>query len=577
MQQVYLNEYGIPADNNAIFYPYTSGLIQAYARQFDVINQNYEFKPILFIRDTVDNIVNKYDDPSIVGFSTTLWNYRLSLAVAKRLKQKFKECLIIFGGPQVEIESKQFFNDYPFVDLCVYGEGEKVFKDILVENLQSRISHYQTLHLFELDTDLDIFPSPYQVDIFDNYKELYPQITFKGLVELNRNCPFHCAYCCWGQKELGSKVKYHSYKYVKRDAEWFGQNQIEYLFCTDGNFGMFERDIKSAQIYADVKEKYSGYPSIFRVCFGKNITNNIFKTVKILTKSGLAKSVSLSVQSQDELVLKSINRKNISQKVFLDLQHKYIDLGVSTYTEIILGLPNETKQSFLDGLEKTLRTIDNNQLFVYHCQVLKNTALDSQEYRNKYGLQTVNRILKEPHSETRHKDIIKEYEEVIIGTNTLSIEEWKECAVISWTIQLLHSLKIADKLIKWMVQYYQISYMSIYNHIINSGLLEIKKFCEITDEIIAGGSESQSDIRFGQLNYEPEEMAYLNILCNKGRFYFKFYAVLIDFLFVNGLEYCLLIEKLMNQQRESPLPSPNDFDTLQDFAIKTIIYGGKDV
>ena len=56
MRQIYFNEYNI-AVGNSIFLPYTSGLLQVYAQQEDRIKDNYEFKTILFQKDTVETKV----------------------------------------------------------------------------------------------------------------------------------------------------------------------------------------------------------------------------------------------------------------------------------------------------------------------------------------------------------------------------------------------------------------------------------------------------------------------------------------------------------------------------------------
>ncbi len=576
MKQVYLNEYNLPADNNAIFFPYSTGLIQAYAQQFDVVKDHYEFKPTIFVRDTVKNIVNQYDNPDIVGFSTVIWNYRLSLAVAKELKNRFPSCLIIFGGPQVERDSTKFFKKHPYVDLCVYGEGEKIFKDVLIDRLilssNIKSSHHKVLHSKDLEQDLDIFPSPYTSETFDNLIEIHPEIRFKGLVETNRNCPFQCAYCFWGQPELGRRVKHHSLDYIQQDAEWFGKNKTEYLFCTDANFGMFKRDIQTAETYSQVKQQHN-YPKIFRVCYGKNSTDTIFRTASTLAQSGLAKLVTLSVQSQNKKTLEAIGRKNIKQETFEKLQKQYDKEGISTYTEIILGLPNETKQSFFDGIESTLRTIGDNQIFVYHCQVFKNTKLNSKEYRKQYKLTTVNRQLNEPHSEVRSDEMIKEFEEVIIGTSTLSVKDWIECAVLSWTAQLFHSMGVGQKTIQWLVSHCGLSHIDIFSCLMYSGIPEIERFWEIAQEITEGKPESQVDQRFGNMNYEPEEMAYLNICCRKESFYQDLLKE-IRFLFLcHTLPYSPKITTLLKKDMKNiPIPTNN----LSEFAVKTIIYSGKD-
>ena len=577
-RQVYLNEYNLPADNNAIFFPYASGLLQAYTQQFGVINYNYEFKPIIFVRDTVEQIVKQYDNPNIIGFSTVLWNYNLSLAVAKRLKENFPKCKIIFGGPQVELNSKIFFIEHPYIDVCVYGEGEKVFHKLLIDNVYNGIPYHKILFEKDDNTDLDEFPSPYTTGIFNELIKLHSNVKFKGLVEYNRNCPFHCAYCFWGQPELGTKVKYHSQQYIKEEIEWLGENKIEYVFGTDANFGMFKRDLDTAKRYVEVKNKY-GYPKIFRVCYGKEDNTNIFETASILDNADLAKIVTLSVQSQNKKVLDSVGRKNISKESFTKLQKKYSDAGISTYTEIILGLPNETRQSFLDGLEETLRSVGSNRIFIYQCQVYKNTRLDSEEFRLKYGLITKTRPMSEPHSAVRTKDMIGEFEEIIIGTNTLTVEEWKECAVVSWLVQLLHSFKAGYNTIKWLVSTYNISYMDIYLYLTHSELLLIKVLWNIAEQITQGLPENQVRPMFGTIYYEPEEILYLNICHSPTDFYTKLLGRLQVFINTHKLPYKGYIfstdlVKMLNLDKKQILLKEETEDWTS-FAIKTIIYGGK--
>ena len=68
----------------------------------------------------------------------------------------------------------------------------------------------------------------------------------------------------------------------------------------------------------------------------------------------------MSVQSMDEQVLSAIARKNIPLTNYTTLHKKYSESNIPTYTEIILGLPLETKQSFIEGLGKILDISDTN-------------------------------------------------------------------------------------------------------------------------------------------------------------------------------------------------------------------------
>jgi len=571
--KIYLNEYNIPT-NNSFYLPYSSGLLQTYAQRFSTINDNYKFVKTFFQRDTVDNIVSQYDNPDVVGFSVSMWNYQLSLQVAKTLKKKFPKCTIIFGGPHITL-NPQFFKDYPFVDFAVYREGERIFSKILLnQSIFDNVRHTTILYDESPPKDLDLFSSPYSNGIFTRLIQEHPELEFKAIVETNRNCPFNCAFCYWGSNEISNKIRYHSLDYIQKEFEWIAKNKIKYVFCADANFGMFKRDIDIAKICTKIKQKYN-YPEKFRVCYGKNATQNIFNTAQILSKSNLAKTVTLSVQSFNQVVLNSINRKNIKTQMFEKLQKQYSEANIPTYTEIILGLPNETLKSFLQGLESTIRLTKDNQIFIYHCQVLPNTKLADLSYQKQYGIQTVRLPLAEVHVTARQHDFVTEFDEIIIKTNTMTTEEWIECTVVSWIVQLFHSLGIGNRIVDYLVEKYNIEYMDIYTWIAKSdNINSITKFWDIAKEIPLGQPRCKLDKQFGNIYYEIEELTYLQILCNQDRFYDALYDDLYNFLETNGLDKDPDMSSIFNEQTSS-LPCPDDFNSLQDFATQTIIYGRK--
>lgn len=572
-RKIYLNEYNIPT-GNSIYLPYSSGLLQAYAQQINLINENYEFTKIFFQRDTVDNIVAQYDSPDVVGFSVSMWNYQLSLAVAGKIKEKFPNCLIVFGGPSIT-KTIELSLAYPFIDHCVYREGEIVFCKILESILCNDLIHC-TLYDKVPQKDLDIFPSPYTTDIFTDIISAHPELEFKAIIETNRNCPFNCAFCYWGSNDIDNKIRYHSLDYLKEEFEWIAKNKIKYVFCADANFGMYKRDVEIAQTCSDIKEKY-GYPEKFRVCYGKNATKNIFETAKILSKSNLAKTVTLSVQSFNQEVLNNINRKNIKVEQFQELQKQYDAEGIPTYTEIILGLPGETYQSFIKGLESAIRLTKNNQLFIYHCQILNNTLLANKKYKQKYGIKTISMPLSETHITARPDNFIQEFDEIIIETNTMSTTDWMICTVTSWIVQLFYSLKIGNQITDWLVDTYNINYMDFYEYLTFSHMTEIHNLWNMVKQISQGKPRCQIDERFGKIYYDPEELAYLQIVCDQKRFYLDLQDEVINFLYSSQTDTnweSINLSELFEQQQKS-LPNPNDFDSLEDFAVQTILYGRK--
>ena len=63
---------------------------------------------------------------------------------------------------------------------------------------------------------------------------------------------------------------------------------------------------------------------------------------KILSDAGLNKGVALSMQSLDPQTLKAIKRDNISLDTYLELATRFSRDKVETFSDIILGNPEET-------------------------------------------------------------------------------------------------------------------------------------------------------------------------------------------------------------------------------------------
>ena len=470
-RRVYLNEYNVPM-GNAIYLPYASGLLQAYAQNNPEVRGMYEFMPILFQRDTVENIIAQYDSPAVAGFSVSIWNYELSCAVAREVKRLWPECIIVFGGPSVG-------EDLSFVDHMVRGEGEKAFLNILLG----------VDDVAEPEKDIDNYPSPYVSGVFDGIMADNPHLEFQAIIETTRGCPYSCVFCFWGhQGGLYKKFRRHGFMYICAEAGWIGVHKIKYIFVSDSNFGVMKEDIETAKIYADVNESY-GYPEKVRVCYGKTAQDSIFETAKVLSEAGLAKAVTLSSQSYHEPTLKAIHRDNIKKEIIESMYERYHKAGIPTYSEFILGLPEENSSSFSSGINRALERMKGNKLFIYQCTVLPNTRLADPEYQRRYGIKTVRVPLKEVHASVRADNMVVEYEDIVIGTDAMSVGEYVQCLAWAWQVQFRLLAKFP--------------------------VLLGKSYVALAREVVKGKSRCQHDPKFGDIYWEPEEFFYLQAMEHK--------------------------------------------------------------
>ena len=439
--------------SGASYFPYTVGLLQAYIEEHAKFSECYEFLPFIYSRIPVEEGVNRLLSANIVGFSTYVWNFRLSLEIARRLKKQKPEILIVFGGPQVPDEAEVFLSQFPFIDIVCHGEGEQVFCSI-VESYPSKdwgdipsisyfddngafINHPQAPRI----KDLDIIPSPYLNGLFEALMLENPQNEWLSLWETNRGCPFSCTFCDWGSA-TASKVYRFELERLLAEIDWFADRKVEFVFCCDANFGILSRDTQIAQYAADIKSR-TGYPQALSVQNTKNATDRAYETQRILNTSGLSKGVDLALQSIDKNTLESVKRANISIETYEILQQRFTSDGVATFTDIILGLPGETYESYVEGVSKLIENGQHNRIQFNNLSILPNAEMGDPKYQQKHGMVTVPSEIINIHGlRTTSEDDVAEVQELVIATQDMPKEDWVKTRAFSWMIALLHFDKL---------------------------------------------------------------------------------------------------------------------------------------
>ena len=439
--------------SGASYFPYTAGLLQAYIQEHAKFSECYEFLPFIYSRIPVEESVNQLLSADIVGFSAYVWNFRLSLEIARKLKEQNPEILIVFGGPQVPDKAEGFLSQFPFIDVVCHGEGEQVFCAI-VENYPSKnwgsipsISYLDDDGLFinhpkaPRIKDLDVIPSPYLNGLFEALMLENPNNEWLSLWETNRGCPFSCTFCDWGSA-TASKVYRFKLERLLAEIDWFADKKVEFVFCCDANFGILSRDTQIAQYAADTKNKI-GYPQALSVQNTKNATERAYETQRILNASGLSKGVDLALQSIDKNTLESVKRSNISIKTYEILQQRFTNDGVTTFTDIILGLPGETYESYAEGVSKLIENGQHNRIQFNNLSILPNAEMGDPKYQQKYGMVTVPSEIINIHGlRENRKDDVAEIQELVIATRDMPKEDWVKTRAFSWMIALLHFDKL---------------------------------------------------------------------------------------------------------------------------------------
>ncbi len=405
--------------------PYSVGCLWAYCLQYGDVSSGFHLKDLIFKREDPEELVNRLEDPKVCAFSTYIWNEQYNLHVAKLIKERYPYCVIEFGGPQ----ATEKLAKYDFIDCIIISEGEQSFLDFLRKIIMSE--PYDRIYRKERIEDLD-FPSPYQLGIFNKIVEENPNVLWSMTVETNRGCPHRCTYCDWGGMTY-QKVKHFGLERVEQDINWAERNNVGFIFNADANFGMFkERDLEIAKLFRAAADR--GKLEAINVQYSKNSTEVIFEIAQIL--GDISRGVTLSVQSMNEPTLKSIKRKNMSINKISEQIEKSKKYGVKTYTELILGLPEETLDSWKDGFAQILQCGQHDSIDVWFCQMFGDTDLNSSLSREVYGIKT---IKAEDYMSFSKEDYdIKEIIELISETNTMTNDELIEAYLYGWLVIQFH-------------------------------------------------------------------------------------------------------------------------------------------
>ncbi len=471
MKNVYLMQIG-SSYATPWFLPYSMGCISAYLKRDSEITASYNICEILTAREKIDDIIKRFDNPHIAGFSCSVWNIEYNKVLAKKLKELFPNVIIIFGGPSVERDARML-DELDFVDFLMINEGEESTAMLLkalekggdlssVPNLCYRNGNKTVITKEYIPEDISSYPSPYLDGVFDSIMEEFPDIEYHVTIETNRGCPYACAYCEWS---CTKKVRLFPIEKVKSEIEWASKHKISYSYCADANFGMFERDIEIARFVVDQNKKY-GYPKVFKPCYAKESNENVFKAGYILNKNQIDKSVTLAYQTLDKTALENIGRKNLTLESFAEIDERFTKAGVPTYTELILGLPGETFESFCDGICTLLEKGQNNSMTVYDCQVYPNTKVWDKDYQKEFGIKT-SRIPQLGIHFTPVLNGVQEYLDIITETASMPKKDWVRACMFAVVLQAFHHLGLLRYFAIYLYGEKNISYREFYTRLFN--------------------------------------------------------------------------------------------------------------
>lgn len=564
------------------WFPYSVATIWAYVQQFKWVTDIFQLQELLFKRETPEQLLDRIEEPHIFCFSNYVWNYEYNKKIAEAVKKKYPNCVISFGGPQVTKfpKEKKFFENHPYVDTISLGEGERNFLRILEDYQTNSIKQIYTFDRLE---ELD-FPSPYGLGLFDKMIKDNPTYKWNAVLETNRGCPFKCTFCDWGSLTY-SKLKKFNLERVFEDLEWMGKNKIGYGILADANFGCFkERDMYITEKMVEVQKKY-GYPETVDASWYKNLTKEVIDIVKKFVENGFNRGFSLSLQSMNEETLESIERANMKLNKFHEILDLCNEQQIPSYTELILGLPNETKETWIKGICKLVEAGQHNSIESWLTQMLENSQLNQE--RDEHEFDTV--FLENYY--TSQEDFVEEKAEIVRGTKYMPFKDLIDSWMFSWLITNLHIYGWTQIYSIFLRKNKEVSFEQFYRRLFNKVIgdnsivgkeyrktkerithyLEGKKTIDYSGHTLLWDSQQEFHknrnevLNFTKSFYNEFDNNQNTILAQEhfvSQFGIKELKVSLDY---NIFEYCYTNESLIKKKKTYKLKIKEPYDTEDDY------------
>jgi len=429
-----------------VYLPYSVGLLQASLSRAADPSRFHFLLPRVFPLPLAQEVA-ALREVDVLGVSLYVWNEQRSLALARQLKEKHPQILTVFGGPQVPDKAETWLRQHPYVDVACHGEGEDIFLALLEQYPERRWQAIPGLSWLDSGQfkhtppapkrrDLDAFPSPFLNGVFEPLMAAYPKQRWASTWETNRGCPFSCVFCDWGSA-IATRVNRFNTHRLLAELDWLAAKCITHIFCADANFGILPRDLELAEYAAQVKLA-TGQPGSLMVQNAKNLPERSFEIQKRLIQVGLDKNLTLALQSLHPPTLRASGRQNISLRDFETLQKRLMAEGIHTYTDLILGLPEESYTSFTEGIATLIEKGQYHAFQFFNADILPNAPMADPAFIERYGIETATVPFRHGFTPLEgDPDGIVEVQQMVIATASLPRADWVRARCFAWLTELL--------------------------------------------------------------------------------------------------------------------------------------------
>ena len=157
--------------------------------------------------------------------------------------------------------------------------------------------------------------------------------------------------------------------------------------------------------------------------------------------------LALALQTENPLALEASKRRNVTSEEIDSAIIWAKGLNLNTYTDLIFGLPHETRDSFVETIDRSIeRGFDN--VVIKNLIIMDGIEMNRQDFRKKYNIKTKYRNMG-THYARHNETFLAEHEEVVVSSNSFTYEDFLEVRYMSFMFYAASKLDFH----KWFFQF----------------------------------------------------------------------------------------------------------------------------
>jgi putative methyltransferase len=159
-------------------------------------------------------------------------------------------------------------------------------------------------------------------------------------------------------------------------------------------------------------------------------------------------------------VLENIKRRNLGQHHIEQIFAICDQRNIPVYTEVILGLPGETLETWQEGFWKLFRAGNHTGIHILQAQLLENAEMNLLQKR-LYGLESI--AVYDYISGSYQSDNYPESVEVVTATRDIPFDQMLQGHVFNWYINTFHISGLTTFVSRFLEKKLQVDYEEFYN------------------------------------------------------------------------------------------------------------------